>query len=206
VHRHKRTHLHLQVKRALATREAEAVANVLPAIARREERIQNQQDRYERMQRVIVERGEDPSMQDVPGGRSGLLVRKYKQIGSGDNVQLVEEYTVDAPLLKEVRELEKHVTEELGQYNEGAAPGQHGPTVIIVRPPVEAGQIPAELPVAQTVQFPDGAPREILEAEWSELPEPGPGNSESEEAGGDDGAVENRAQAAYEVFRIADFE
>ena len=118
-------------------------------------------------------------MKDVPGGKSGLLVRRFKSVGSGENCREVEEYSVDAPLLKEVRELERHVTEELGQFNEGAAAGQSGPVVIIVRPPVDSGRIPDVLPVAQTVQFPDGAPREILEAEWSEPDQDAP-NTETE--------------------------
>jgi len=118
-----------------------------------------------------------------------------------------EDYKGAAALLREVLNLEKLVSQEHGQFDpDKTKTGHSAPSVIIVRPPVDAGLIPASLPVAQTVQFPDGAPREILEAEWSALPEPGPGSSESEEAGGDDGAVENRAQAAYEVFSIADFE
>jgi hypothetical protein len=73
---------------------------------------------WKRMQQVIEERAKDPTMANVPGGSTGLLVRKYKSIGSGENATTVEEYEVDTALLKELREHEKQAAQELGQWTE----------------------------------------------------------------------------------------
>jgi hypothetical protein len=66
---------------------------------------------------VIAERAADPDMANVPGGRTGLLVRRVKVIGSGDNAREVCEYEVDTGLLKELRELEKQAAVEAGQWS-----------------------------------------------------------------------------------------
>jgi hypothetical protein len=73
-------------------------------------------ERWRELQRVIAERGADPTMQDVPGGRTGLLLKTVKVIGSGEAARQVEEYRLDAALLKELRELEKQAAEEAGQW------------------------------------------------------------------------------------------
>ena len=53
------------------------------AIARRHRRVARLQDRWDRLDQVVQERAADPQMQDVPGGKTGLLVRRIKVIGSG---------------------------------------------------------------------------------------------------------------------------
>lgn len=88
------------------------------AIARKTRRVLGLDDRRNRMLRVIEERSADPSMQAVPGGQTGLLVRTVKSIGGGDNAREVEEYAVDTALLKELREVEKQAAQELGQLTE----------------------------------------------------------------------------------------
>lgn len=70
------------------------------------------------MKQVIDERAIDPEMMKAAGGSTGLLVRKLKQIGSGENAELVEEFEVDTGLLKEMREHEKQAAQELGQWVE----------------------------------------------------------------------------------------
>lgn len=57
-------------------------------------------------------------MPDVPGGKTGLLVREIKSIGAGPNSREVEEYKVDTGLLKELREHERQAAIELGQWQE----------------------------------------------------------------------------------------
>ena len=51
----------------------------------------------------------------VPGGETGLVVRKLKSTGV--------EYAVDTAVLAEIREQEKHVAVELGQWQENAGTG-----------------------------------------------------------------------------------
>lgn len=82
-----------------------------------EERLMAQNERWLAMKQVIEERAEDETMRGA-GHATGLLVRKYKMIGSGESAYMVEEYEVDTGLLKEMRELEKHAAIEMGQWEE----------------------------------------------------------------------------------------
>lgn len=90
------------------------------AIAQRGRRVAALQDRWRRMQRVIAERAADPGMAGVPGGSTGLLVRRVKGIGKGEDFERVEEYVVDDGLLRELREHERQAAQELGQWLERA--------------------------------------------------------------------------------------
>lgn len=81
-----------------------------------ERRVAALDDRWHRLRRVMEERGASKDMQDVPGGPTGLLVRKYRSVGSGENADLVEEFFVDTGLLSELREHERQAAQELGQW------------------------------------------------------------------------------------------
>ena len=100
---------HIEAFRAVIARKA---------IAQRGRRVAALQDRWRRMQRVIEERAADPGMADVPGGRTGLIVRRVKGIGRGEDFERVEEYAVDDGLLREMREHERQAAQELGQWLE----------------------------------------------------------------------------------------
>lgn len=82
------------------------------------ERIREYERRWDRMRTVIEERAVAPEMQQIAGGRTGLLVRTEKGIGSGEKAVIVEEFAVDTGLLREIRELELQVSKELGQFVE----------------------------------------------------------------------------------------
>ncbi len=83
-----------------------------PILAIRENRIKLQADRHERLKSIMEERSAAPGMAGVPGGKSGLLVTKYKKFGT--------EYEIDSVLLAELREHEKMVAIETGQWQENA--------------------------------------------------------------------------------------
>jgi Helix-turn-helix of insertion element transposase len=85
-----------------------------------ERRVASLDDRWKRLQRIMQERGESPEMKDVPGGRTGLLVRNVKSIGAGEDAQVVEEFKVDTGLLAELREHERQAAQELGQWTSKA--------------------------------------------------------------------------------------
>jgi hypothetical protein len=87
-------------------------------IASRHRRVASQDERWRKLQQVIAERASDAAWADVPGWTTGLLVHQTKQIGSGANAQVVDEFAVDTGLLREMRELEKHAATELGQWSE----------------------------------------------------------------------------------------
>jgi hypothetical protein len=86
------------------------------AIALKNRRLREYDRRWRALQQVIEERAADPSMQSVPGGRTGLLVRTVKVIGSGEAAREVAEYRLDVGLLKELRDLERQAAEEAGQW------------------------------------------------------------------------------------------
>jgi hypothetical protein len=81
-----------------------------------EQRVAALHNRWKRLERVIRERGNDPGMQDVPGGATGLLVRRVKMIGTGPGAREVEEFAVDTGLLSELRAHEQQAAQELGQW------------------------------------------------------------------------------------------
>jgi DNA-binding XRE family transcriptional regulator len=87
-------------------------------IANRINRVNALNDRWNRMRTVIEERAEDEAMQDVPGGKTGLLVHQTKAIGTGANQTIIDEYAVDTGLLKELRAHEEQAAKELGQWTE----------------------------------------------------------------------------------------
>lgn len=87
-------------------------------IARRNRRLLALEDRWLRMQQVIEARAADPDHQRASGGETGLLVRRQRVIGSGDNALLIEEFEVDTALLKELRETERQAAQEAGQWQE----------------------------------------------------------------------------------------
>lgn len=88
------------------------------AVARKLRRLKHYDERHRRLLAIIEERAQATDMQAAPGGSSGLLARSLKMIGSGPSAQMVEEFEVDAALLKELRELEKQVAIEAGQWTE----------------------------------------------------------------------------------------
>lgn len=97
------------------------VADFREAIRRRaigwvESRVDRLNRDWLKLQRIIDERGADPDMASVPGGKTGLVLRKLKSIGSGEKTVIVKEYEIDAAILKELRALEKQAAIELGQW------------------------------------------------------------------------------------------
>jgi hypothetical protein len=84
----------------------------------RDNRIAWLDERSRLLRRVIAERAADPEFAKVAGGKTGLLVKTYKQIGAGKDSQLVEEYAVDTAMLKEMRAHEQQAAQELGQWIE----------------------------------------------------------------------------------------
>jgi hypothetical protein len=82
-------------------------------IAKRHKRVEKLNRLEEKLFTVIEARAVD--MADIPGGETGVLVRQVKQIGSGPSAQIIEEYPVDAGLIREIRALQDQAAGELGQ-------------------------------------------------------------------------------------------
>jgi hypothetical protein len=87
-----------------------------PVLAARNNRLAAIQDRHDRMMKIVTERGEEMA-NEVAGGSSGFLVRDYKGKDADRAV-----YKFDAGLAAELREHEKHMAIELGQWQEASGP------------------------------------------------------------------------------------
>ena len=98
----------------VAAREEKRAAARDRAIAAVEFRVEQLNDVWVRLQRVIQERSLDPSMEKVPGGKTGLLSLDFKQIGE----QIVPIYRVDGVVIKELREHGKQAAIELKQWSD----------------------------------------------------------------------------------------
>lgn len=85
-------------------------------IAVMEQRVATLNDLHDRMLTVISERAASPEMQDVPGGKTGLLAHQMKAIGTGQNQTVIDEYVFDAALVREIRAHQEQVAKELGQW------------------------------------------------------------------------------------------
>ena len=88
------------------------------AITKRVRRLNALQDVWLRIKALIEARANDPTMIGVPGGRTGLLLKRHRGLGSGENFRVVEEFEADVGLLKEMRETMKQAAQEVGQWLE----------------------------------------------------------------------------------------
>jgi len=93
---------------------------VVQAITIKEARLRAVNDRWLKLQQVIAERASDPNMQEIPGGKTGLLAHDQKGVGAGAAAEVIDVYEVDTGLLKELREHEVQAAKELGQWSEKA--------------------------------------------------------------------------------------
>jgi Helix-turn-helix of insertion element transposase len=81
------------------------------AIRRKDYRIGVLNAKHSKLLTLIEERAADPTMAEIPGGSTGLIVRTMKV--SGETV--VPEYVFDRAVLQELRALEEQASKELGQ-------------------------------------------------------------------------------------------
>lgn len=116
-------------------KEEDAKRTVDAVIATREARLGHYAEIVKKGLTVLGERAADPTMANVPGGQTGLLVRSWitvhitetvKVIGddgkerfiSVPKVKEMPEYRVDTGLLRELREYDKQASVELQQWTE----------------------------------------------------------------------------------------
>jgi hypothetical protein len=82
-------------------------------------------------------------MASVPGGATGLLVRRVKRIGTGPSAGAVEEFAVDTRILRELRAHEQQAARELGQWigrSDVASMPEERPPTMIWREAIEGGE------------------------------------------------------------------
>jgi hypothetical protein len=106
-----------------AYKEAIEAASILNKV----ERVRILEDAIERLQQLIKERAEDPTIPDEVAGKStGLLVRSIKGIGRADDYHEIDVYQFDSALLSEMRALLAEARKEAGDD-----PGEGNITVIV---------------------------------------------------------------------------
>jgi hypothetical protein len=84
-------------------------------IARRDRRLAALQKVHNRLLAVIEARAADPDMKSIPGGSTGLIVRK--PVTSAGTVAGYE-YAVDTGTIAEIRKVQELAAKELGQLTE----------------------------------------------------------------------------------------
>jgi hypothetical protein len=99
--------------------EAYRQAVLRHGVAVLERRVAALDDRWRHLRRIIDERATSPLMRGVPGGTTGLLARTARGLGRGDSFRVVDEFTLDRGLLRELREHETQAARELGQGTAG---------------------------------------------------------------------------------------
>jgi hypothetical protein len=91
-------------------------------IANRAERVRAMNDRWNRYRSIISERAASDEMQEIPGGKSGMLVHDVKMVGSRDGAERADIYSFDTGLAQSILALEKQAAQEVGQWVEKVAP------------------------------------------------------------------------------------
>jgi Helix-turn-helix of insertion element transposase len=91
-----------------------AAAALKRGVARKDYRLSCLANVHSKLLTVIEERGEAEDMQNVPGGKSGLLVKTYKVSGE----MVMTEYAVDTGLIRELRGIQEQAAKEMGQLVE----------------------------------------------------------------------------------------
>jgi hypothetical protein len=90
-------------------------------VRERQNRIDQIDNIVGKINRVINARAthyEEDEKAKAQGADTGLIVRKYKVIGTGENSREVEEYEVDVATLRELREQLKQAAIEVGEWAE----------------------------------------------------------------------------------------
>lgn len=90
-------------------KEAEESA-INQGLARKAGRIRQLEELFDRALRVIIERADSETTANVPGGRTGLLVRDIKH--------LTEVFKFDAALVREMRGILEDIAKEKGERSQ----------------------------------------------------------------------------------------
>lgn len=100
----------------LSVRVTEAVVETV--IGNREARLSMYREIQRRLWLIVKERGEDPSLGKVPGGKGGFVVRQIKTVGTGKAQKIIPEYVADVALSREIRAVGEQEAKELGEWAE----------------------------------------------------------------------------------------
>jgi hypothetical protein len=160
IHRHRHKHLNPRVTQAAVRQESAEGDELLGiAIASKRLRLEAMQFRWEGLLSIIDERAVAHAGM-APGGSTRLLMVKRRFIRG----EMIEEYTIDAALLRELRELEKLAAQMQHEF------GSHGSRLannLQINVAIGGNDVAPEIPVARIVSragqenlLPSADPRE----------------------------------------------
>ena len=87
-------------------------------IAKRRYRLRKLGELEQRAWTVVTERADDPDIAHVPGGKSGMVVRQIKIVGTGKMAREVEEYAYDTGLSRDLQAIYEQGAKEVGDWQE----------------------------------------------------------------------------------------
>lgn len=136
-----------------ARREAHEQALVQFAISAKSNRVARIQSLVDRLDLLMAERSK--AYANVPGGASGLLVVRQREIGG----EIVNEEVFDTMAVKEYRELLRQAAGELGEWDvTGSRNREESGTSVTV---IQAVAAPVESPFVATADARPGQPRTL---------------------------------------------
>jgi hypothetical protein len=166
--RHRDSHLPTALTKAASRRRNRKSDTLLDvAIAHKVHRLETQQEVVDRLLALIEARAkaarDDPDA--APGAETGLMAKELKTLGSGELQQIIAEWKVDAPALRELRELLELAGKETSESGGGPA----GPMVVVVQvPPTTVEPVTIEVLGRRPTAADQIAPPQTVDA----LPEP----------------------------------
>lgn len=153
-------------KRLAEYRQRFAAVVMASGLARREKRVQHLTDLHQRLRRVIKERAKDPTMQNVPGGKTGVLVRTIKALevtedgtdARGRRIKrsvkkLVPEYETDTATTAELRRIQEQIAVEVGDREPEQEVGGQALAAIAISIKYEQPHAP-EVPTEKFIDIP----------------------------------------------------
>lgn len=93
--------------------QKQLVTQAALSIRHRSQRLDSLQQLSDRHMKLI-----DARSRGEAGLETGLVVRRLKSIGNGDNAQVVEEYLYDGKVVEETRNIGRQAAEELGEWSQ----------------------------------------------------------------------------------------
>jgi replicative DNA helicase len=87
------------------------------AAIHRANRLRKLQEVLDKMDIVMAERAKAYENVNI-GGKSGLLVKQVKTVGSGPNAYDVAEYVYDSALVRDILSIHKQIAQEKGEWSE----------------------------------------------------------------------------------------
>ena len=112
----------------LKTAIAEGIINF--EISNRNDRLKALQEVWNDLRAMKAARAADPLVEDCPGGKTGLVVRTVKRMGTGQDATLVEAFAIDTCWLREFREYGKQAAIESGQWQGNQEDGDRSAEII----------------------------------------------------------------------------